>query len=173
MCCFFYHTVGEFVDPKEYFKVSEYPSFLKVSDGAISSTAQPHPLFTRVAPSTSTMETTLPRLVETQGAETEVDLVCTEQSEMDTGMSTTSAVGGVTSAFASIESREIVTPSLYANPVVGKAVASSTPAAARSLTFTHPSGPEAQTGLSVEPGHRGTVYDKELYRYVMFQTCLV
>lgn len=165
MWLFFDLCSGEFVEPKEYFRISEYPSFLKSSTtcSSVGMTSQPS-LFSQAAPSNMSAAVSFP--VHTQTGESQVDLICTEPSEMDTGTSTvsetTSVVGGVksaqggvttvvgavnstvsgvTSAFSTVDSsKELVTPNLYGPPAVGKAVASSTPAAARSLKFTGSDG---------------------------------
>ena len=152
------------MDPKEYFQVSDYPSFLQQSSfgSAPFVTAQP-PLLSHneatltsdlsqpVQPSLSTAAGTI-----TTTADTEVDLTCTEPSEMDTGPSpvggASSLMGGASSAFVPVESKGVVTPSLYGDPAVGKAVASSTPAAARSLIFSTVKGPAAATAQGVLSG---------------------
>ena len=110
-------------------------------------------------------------------ADTEVDLTCTEQSEMDTGPSpvggASSLMGGVSSAFVPVESKGVVTPSLYGDPAVGKAVASSTPAAARSLIFSTVKGPTAATAqgaLSGGPGDTG-MYLHIVYLYYEVLSC--
>ena len=135
-------SVGEFVDPKHYFKISDYPSFLDSCVGSLST--QPS-LMSQSAPPPSSNPLS-PQAGGPGSVENEVDLVCTEQSEMETGPTATLAVmGGATSAFTSVESKaNVVTPNLYGNPAVGSAVASSTPAAARSLMF---GGREGQAAL--------------------------
>ena len=162
--------LGELINPKEYFQLSDYPSFLKSSVAAVA--AQPS-LHSPSAPSSAT--TAAPHLTHAQAGESEVDLVCTEPSAMDTGTATMSgttstmsgvmsgmgganpAVGGVSSAFSSVDSsKDLVTPNLYGPPAVGKAVASSTPAAARSLDFTGSNGSQQyQPGLSVGVAEKG------------------
>ena len=154
------------MDPKEYFSVSDYPSFLQQPNvgSAPFMTAQP-PLFSNNATTLTSepfqpTEATATNTVSTD--DTAVDLICTEPSEMDTAPSlvggASSLMGGVSSAFAPIVSKGVVTPSLYGDPAVGKAVASSTPAAARSLTFSAVNGPAlaaTQAGLSGGPGDKG------------------
>ena len=157
------------MEPKVYFKVSEYPSFLQSSVlSAPFTTAQP-PVFSHGAatltaepcPSQPVQPTQTTATDRGTTDDTEVDLICTEQSEMDTGTSVvdgaSSLMGGVSSAFTPVESKGVVTPSLYGNLAVGKAVASSTPAAARSLTFSTSNGPTAapQSTLYGGPGDKG------------------
>ena len=179
MMLLFILCLGEFVEPKEYFRISEYPSFLKSSISSVAMMSQPS-LFSQAAPLNITVA--VPHRVHTRAGESHVDLVCTEQSEMDTGTSTMSGttsvvggansveggvmtavggvnftVGGVTSAFSSVDSsKELVTPNLYGPPVMGKAVASSTPAATRSLNFTGAEGAQQyHPSLSVGVADKG------------------
>ena len=160
--------LGEFVDPNEYFNISEYPHFLMSTSGSVAMTTHPPPLFSQLAPSSVDASPSCP--VDAPPTETEVSLVCTEPSEMETGSATapmvggaSSVVGGATSAFASVQSKDVITPSFYGNPAVGKAVASSTPAAARSLTFTTADRPQPVTGLSTGPGDKGDTCSMQLY----------
>lgn len=164
--------LGEFVEPKKCFKISEYPSFLKSSINSVAMTSQSS-LFSQAAP--TNVSTAVPHPGHTQAGDIHVDLVCTEPSEIDTATPTlsgamsvvggvktaeggvTTAVGGVTSAFSSVNSSKgLVTPNLYGPPAVGKAVASSTPAAARSLNFTGSDGVQQyQPSLSVGVRDKG------------------
>ena len=138
------------MDPKECFQVSDYPSFLQpsTSGSAPFMTTQP-PLFSHNAAmlTSEPPQPTSANSVTITGDSTEVDLTCTEQSEMDTAPSlvggASSLMGGVSSAFVPVESKGVITPSLYGDPAVGKAVASSTPAAARSLIFSTTNRPPA------------------------------
>ena len=166
------------MEPKEYFKISEYPSFLK-SSNSVAMITQPS-LFSQATPTNTS--TAVPHPGYTQAGEGQVDLVCTEPSEIDAGTSSlsgatsvmggvksaeggvmtavggvNSVVGGATSAFSSVNSsKELVTPNLYGPLAVGKAVASSTPAAARSLNFTASDGVQQyHPGLSVGGGDKG------------------
>lgn len=151
MAVFKISFLGEFVDPSEYFKISDYPSFLSSSNCSVAVATQPllpsqrAPLPVDVPPS---------QPLDAQSGDAEVDLVCTEPSDMETGSYSRPVIGGVKSAFSSIESKDTVTPSFYGNTAMGpgKAIASSTPAAARSLNFTASTRPEASAGLSTDKG---------------------
>ena len=157
------------MDPKEYFQVSDYPSFLQQSSFGFTpfTTAQPPLLSHNEATLTSDLSQPVQPSLGTAAStvtttDTEVDLTCTEPSEMDTGPSpvggASSLMGGISSAFVPVESKGVVTPSLYGDPAVGKAVASSTPAAARSLIFSTVKGSAAATAqgaLSGGPGDKG------------------
>lgn len=163
------------MDPKQYFHVSDYPSFLQQSSfGPIPFTNAQHPLISHNA-ATLTSEpsqpvpptlTTAASTVTSADDDTEVDLTCTEPSEMDTAPSlvggASSLMGGASSAFVPVESKGVVTPSLYGDPAVGKAVASSTPAAARSLIFSTANRPPpvvaAQGALSGGTEDKGTYH---------------
>ena len=159
--------LGEFVDPKECFQISDYPSFLQPSSCFSSApfTTAPPPLFSHNAATlTSEPSQPLPPTLHTAAStltsdDVEVDLTCTEQNAMDTGPSlvggASSLMGGVSSAFIPVESKGVVTPSLYGDPAVGKAVASSTPAAARSLIFSTSNRPPAATVQGTLPEDKG------------------
>lgn len=169
------------MDPKECFQVSDYPSFLQPSSfgSAPFMTAQP-PLLSHDA-TMLTSEPPQPTLATSTNSvtitgDTEVDLTCTEQSEMDTAPSlvggASSLMGGVSSAFVPVESKGVITPSLYGDPAVGQAVASSTPAAARSLIFSTANRPPAANGQAPQQEDKGMYVEIVWYRVVILKSFL-
>ena len=114
-------SLGEAVSPEDCFSVSEYPSFLPPLTGccrnhsAVPHSHSSHPNLPDVATETQRSENCIPLVEEKQAPPT----------------------GKKPSAFTPVDTNRVsyVTPDLFAEPAVGKAIASSTPVP-RALAFT-------------------------------------
>lgn len=139
-----FDCAGETVSPEECFTVSEYPPFLPSLTECCHNPTQPHPPPSHppvpVTTATSTAE------IETQRSENCVPMVEEKQAPLTKKPS----------AFTPVDTNRAsyVTPDLFVEPGVGKAIASSTPAP-RALAFTR-TDPGNEVGVANRGGVVGS-----------------
>lgn len=152
--CIILYTTGEAVSPEECFTVSEYPPFLPTLTEEYSHSSHPPASHPHI-PSTTT-STSLTTAVETQRSENSVPVVEEKPS----------LAAKKLSAFTPVDTNRAsyVTPDLFAEPALGKAIASSTPVP-RALAFTRGCDSEGMgvatraVGVSNAAGSAGVCVD--------------
>ena len=140
---------GESVSPDECFTVSEYPPFLPPLTEECAHPSRPPPSHPHIPPTTTStsLTTTTCSSVDTHRSENSVPLVEEKQSLLIKKPR----------SFAPVDTNRAsyVTPDLFAEPAVGKAIASSTPVP-RALAFTRGCDGEG-VGVATRAGVTGGV----------------